>query len=209
MKKNATSIHCGSWSTILLALAMFPGALTTVHASTKTFANVSGTDWNTTSNWGGPLPVAGDEVTINGNVLMTNSPPALASYTLNSGKTHTVDGWNTVLTSTVVTLAGTLTHTNNLATTTNAFGVWIPNARVSIVCSNLTINSAGKIDVNGKGFGGGKLNLSSGYGPGRGAGSVSAGGGEIQRAVAAGTDEVGTQHAHDGRRLDSLPRRWI
>ena len=167
-------------SSAAFALLTWGGALSGVHAA-NTFTVVSGNDWNTADNWSDGIdhhvPLAGEEVIINGNVVMTNSPAALESYTLNSGKFHTFDGWDTVLTTKVAILTGTLTHTNNLATSTNSLGVWTPNARVQIVCSNLTVNSTGSINVNGKGYGGGKLNNTDGYGPGRGVGAGSAGGG--------------------------------
>ncbi len=139
-----------------------------VALATNTFTVVSGNDWNTPANWSaGHVPTDGEDVVINGNVTLTNATAALASYTLNSGKSQMLDGWYTVLSAAVVNVTGTMTHTNNLAT--NAVeGVWVPNARVWIVCSNLTINTNGKIDVNYKGY---QVGLwgKPGYGPGGGA----------------------------------------
>ncbi|NLE41837.1 MAG: hypothetical protein GX615_08410, partial [Lentisphaerae bacterium] len=83
-----------------------------------------------------------------------------------SAKTLTFDGWDTLLTATTVTIAGTVTHAQNTATTTNSLGVWVPNARVNIACSNLTVASTGKIDANYKGFLGGKVKYAAGFGPG-------------------------------------------
>ena len=96
-------------------------------------------DWNTAANWSEGVPVAGQDVVVDGNAMLTNATPALASLTVNSAKTLTFDGWDTLLTATAVTIAGTVTHAQNTATTTNSLGAWVPNARVNIACQTLDI----------------------------------------------------------------------
>ena len=128
----------------------------------NTFTAVSGSDWNTAANWSEGVPVAGQAVVIDGNATLTNATPALASLTVNSAKTLTFDGWDTLLSATTVTIAGTVTHAQNTAATTNSLGAWVPNARVNIACSNLTVATGGKIDANAKGFLGGKTKYAAG-----------------------------------------------
>ncbi len=133
----------------------------------NTFTAVSGNDWNTASNWSaGHVPTDNEDVVVNGNVLLTNATPSLASLTVNSAKTLTFDGWDTLLSATNVTIAGTVTHAQNAAAETNSLGVWVPNARLNIACDTLTVASTGKIDANAKGFLGGKTKYAAGKGPG-------------------------------------------
>lgn len=156
---------------VILLLAHFSGP--SIALAAKTFTNVSGSDWNTSANWGGVVPATGEDVIINGIVMLTNATPALASYTLNAGKTHTCDGWETVLSAAVVNVSGTLTHMSN-SDMVSTDG-WTPNARVRIVCEDLSIPVGGSISVLGKGFQGGVY--TNGYGPGRGMARRDRGGG--------------------------------
>src|ERR1035437_5946085 len=98
--------------------------------------------WTNAATWGGGgTPGNGDDAVINSGVSVTVdvSTASLNSFT-NTG-TLTFVGWNTVLTSTVVTVNGTITHLGQSATTTNGSGQWVPDNRVYIVCSNLTVAS--------------------------------------------------------------------
>lgn len=136
------------------------------------FTAASG-DWNTPGNWSeGIVPTNGESVVIAGNVSLTNSTAALAALTVNTGTTLTFDGWDTVLNATDVDIYGTVTHAANTATTTNSLGQWVPNARVNIVCSNLSVNALGKIDGVGKGYARGTSSSATakinGAGPGGG-----------------------------------------
>ena len=124
-----------SMAMALTAMACFFGGPQSQAANT--FTAVSGSDWNTAANWSEGVPVAGQAVVIDGNATLTNATPALASLTVNSAKTLTFDGWDTLLTATTVTIDGTVTHAQNTATATNSLGVWVPNARVNIACSTL------------------------------------------------------------------------
>ncbi|NLE40980.1 MAG: hypothetical protein GX615_04000, partial [Lentisphaerae bacterium] len=151
----------------LVLIACAPSAILAANTWTGTG------DWNTAANWSEGVPVAGQDVVINGNATLTNATPALASLTVNSAKTLTFDGWDTLLTATTVTIAGTVTHAQN--TDTNSVDGWTPNARVKIACADLTIPVGGSINLLGKGFQGGVF--TNGYGPGRGMAKKDRGGG--------------------------------
>ena len=159
---------------VTMAIMSFRGF---TNAATVTF--ITAGDWNNAANWDtGSVPVAGDDVIVDSDVTLTSATPALASYTLNAGATHTFDGWDSLLSATSVTIQGTMTHAQNTATATNSLGNWVPNARVNIACDVLDISVGGKIDVTGKGFLGGVAAMQKGYGPGGGrGGSYSSGGG--------------------------------
>ena len=121
--------------------------------------------WTNAGSWSlGHVPTNGEDVVVNGMVTSTVSSAALGSYTLNAGKTNTFDGWDLVLTATVVTVNGTITHTPN--TDTNKSDGWQPNSRVYIACSNLTVSPAGMINVDFMGYRGGTSVATNGYGPG-------------------------------------------
>ena len=154
-------------SVLLIAMTLFASFEA---FAANTFTAVSGSDWNTAANWSEGVPVAGQAVVIDGNATLTNATPALSSMTVNADKTLTFDGWDTLLTATTVTIAGTVTHAQNTATTTNSLGAWIPNARVNIACQTLDIPLGGKIDGNAKGYSGAKAltGPGPGYGPGTG-----------------------------------------
>ncbi len=73
---------------------------------------------------------------------------------------------------------GTLTHTNNTATSTNALGQWVPNGRVFVICSNLLVDTAGSIIADALGYAGSPTNtIPNGYGPGGGGETSGKGGG--------------------------------
>ena len=122
--------------------------------------------WTNPATWNVPgVPRAGAPVTVNHAVTLDVATPELSSVTVNVGKTLTFDGWDTVLTADTVTISGTVTHVQN--TDTNGIDGWTPDARVNIVCEDLTIGADGGIDVRGKGFKGG-VYPQHGNGPGGG-----------------------------------------
>ena len=129
------------------------------------------------------VPVAGQDVVINGGASLTNATPALASLTVNSAKTLTFNGWDTILNAEAVTIAGMITHEIN--TDTVATDGWTPNARVNIDCINLTVSTGGKIDASLKGYRGGANPTRRGYGPGGGAGFVGGGYGGMSSGASA------------------------
>ncbi len=114
-----------------------------------------GTDWHDPDNWnpaGVPGTDAEVQVAADADILLTAETAELASFTMTGG-TLTFSNWTTRLLAVEVDLqGGKLTHTAQSAQSTNAFGEWIPDARVWIVCSNLTVDAAAKIDVDERGY---------------------------------------------------------
>ena len=176
--------HPAVWLWLSLLLLLSPPA---VRAASFTFTGTG--DWNDTNRWAAStLPANGDTVTIDGAVTLSNSTAILASYTLNASRTNMFLGTNTILYATNVTIYGTVTHSNNLATTTNAAGVWEASNIVYIVAySNVSVETTGKINADGKGFKGGTS--ANGYGPGGGVqnGQRAGGGGYGGAGASSGT----------------------
>lgn len=115
--------------------------------------NATGTgDWSVAENWTLGVPIAGDDVAIDGaTVLLTNSTPWLNSLTV-GGATLSCSNWDTTIFANDVTILGTLTCVGPF--TNSAM-----SNRVAIVCaSNLLIGASGSIDVTGKGYAGGIQN---------------------------------------------------
>jgi hypothetical protein len=94
---------------------------------------------------------------------------------LNAGKTNIFLTTNAVLCATNVTVNGTMTHSNFVATVPP----WAMEHWVWVACSNFTLASGGKIDAVGMGWPGGATNKDWGKGPGGGgnADQVAAGAG--------------------------------
>ena len=146
---------------LLAAWPVFAG--TTVHTT-------AAGDWNSTATWvGSYIPQDGDTAVVDHNITLTNATASLAACTISAGKTNTFCTTNAVLNAQQVSVYGTLTHTNNSATTTNVLGQWIPNGLVSIVCSNLFVDAAGSINTDTRGYAGAAASsASNGRGPGGG-----------------------------------------
>ena len=122
-------------------------------------------NWTNAANWSDAIPpLPGQRVVIQGTTTLATASVALGPVTIVSNFTLIFSGTNSVLTATDVTISGTVTHVANSTVTTNQFGQWVADARVCIVCTNLTIAASGKIDVIGKGYGGGG-SRTNGFGP--------------------------------------------
>ena len=124
------------------------------------------TDWNTAGNWSDGVPSAGDNVVIPPGVanmpVLAASTPTLASILIRG--TLTTTNWTTCLNATTVTVSSSGTLTSGVAVTNET-----DLSRVWINCTDLTIASGGKIDVNYKGYAGHpKGSDHVGYGPGGG-----------------------------------------
>lgn len=137
-------------------------------AATNYWTGASGSDWFNTNNWSlTNLPAAGDDVVITNagnNMLLTNSTPYLSSLTL-TNKTITFSNWDTTLSASNITI-----WNNGTITVANAFATNQMSNRVEIICSNLSLNVGGVININYLGFAGGtNFGVSAnGYGPGAG-----------------------------------------
>ena len=150
---------------------------TGVSADVTTTANGN---WDDPATWSPHAPpVAGDSVIVAHNVTLTNTTVSLATCTVNASKTVTFGTTNAILRAQDVTVNGTITHSNNTATSTNELGVWVMDNRIYIICSNsLSVASSGAIYADGKGFGGSPLKSGfNGYGPQGGKGYNGSGGG--------------------------------
>ena len=179
---------------VLTAIGLLAGAID-ARAVTRTWKTTSGTgDWSVNTNWSGDtIPQTGEDVVINNagiSVLLTNSAPdsgSLVSLVISNTATLIFSNWNTTLSATdvkiqksaIVTCAGPFTNAPGM---TN---------RVYLACSNLTIDSGGSINVDGKGW------LPK-CGPGQGGGDRGGGGHGGAGAIgysgrtALGTDYLGT-----------------
>jgi hypothetical protein len=137
------------------------------------------TNWFDAANWSGDtLPAAGSRVLVtNGTVWLTNATPVLGSLTITNA-TLLCSNLAAVVSATNVAILnlGTLTHVAQSATATNASGQWVADAQVSLVCTNLLVETGGTIDASSKGYRGGTANPDkTGFGPG--GGSAESGGG--------------------------------
>ena len=179
--KNIAGI---GWFVAIMGMAL-AGTLP-AGAALKTWTGTGTNDWWTGANWNeSTVPQAGDDVLItnkNVGVLLTNATPWLSSLVISNASGGVVSlifsNWNTTLSATNVMIGpnGTLTHPPQSATATNGAGQWVPDNRVWIVCTNLTVATNGSINVDTKGWIGAPM-TGSGRGPGGGAGSAGGGGG--------------------------------
>ena len=132
------------------------------------WVGAAGGDWNNATSWVDEdglrgVPVAGDSVTIPAgkSAMMTNSSPRFASVTV--AGTLVMTNWTTCLNADAVAIPSGGILTCGAATTTKA-----DMSRVWVNCTDLTIASGGKIDVDGKGYLGlpKSAGYENGYGPG-------------------------------------------
>ena len=177
MRLEGTGILTGDsrrFAALLLSLVVLLSP-TVVRAGSPTIFNGTG-DWNDPARWSSGVPSNGVDVIISsGAVTLSNSTAILGSYLLNANCTNMFLGTNTILYATNVTIAGTITHSNNLATTTNASGVWEASNIVYIVAySDVVVQAGGKINVDAKGF---QWNNTGGDTAGNGPGAGHGGGG--------------------------------
>jgi len=144
---------CGGWMAI------------SASAGVKTWQTAGTGDWFTAANWEGNVaPVAGDDVLItntSASVILSNATPALSSLTLS--RTLVFTNWASALNASTVSV-----QSNGLMTLLGAFTNNMMSNNVYIVCSNITIDAGGAINVDGRGFDGGTVNNSPGFGPGGG-----------------------------------------
>ena len=105
-------------------------------------------------------------MTIHHAVTLPCGTHALESATVGPGAVLTFETWNAVLTATHVTNNGTMTHPVQNATAPDPVsGEWVPDNRVWIVCSNLTVGATGVIHGDARGYAG--VLSGAGLGPGR------------------------------------------
>ncbi|MBI3986495.1 MAG: hypothetical protein HY343_06225, partial [Lentisphaerae bacterium] len=120
------------------------------------------------SNWSlAHIPLAGEDVVITAagaNVQLTAATPALASLTLN--RTITFTNWTTSLQATNVTI-----QSGGMMTCGGPYSNGFMSNRVFVICSNMTIDAGGSINVNARGYAAANAGL-DGQGPGGGIGAA-------------------------------------
>ena len=168
--------HSSLWA-VLVALLGAAVPMTGL-ATTRTWDGGAGTtNWSDANNWNPDgVPVDGDAVVIQtaaANVFLASSSAMLDSFTITNTATLTFNGnTNAQLkaTNVYVMLNATVTHSVITPMTTNADGLWYPDSRVWIVCTNLTVGPGGKINTDTKGYKGGYGGSprTNGAGPGGG-----------------------------------------
>ena len=150
-----------------LATALVAMTAVTLRAETRTWVGPSNADWFAAANWlpegaGNNYPQAGDAVIItNGFILLTNETANLASFSITNA-TLNFTNWTTALRATQVNIwsNGNLTH----APVNTNLAPGITN-RVWIVCSGLSLNAGGKVNVDDCGY-------ARNQGPGKGRHSI-------------------------------------
>ncbi len=131
--------------------------------------------WNGNGNWldatkwtpSDSIPGLQDPVTIQSGTCMISDSASVPSVIVSNGATLLFTNWAAVLSAASVTVLSNGVITHALCDTNAAPG---NTNRVYILCSNLTVNAYGGIDVSTKGYPGGGSGQ-SGQGPG-GGGSV-------------------------------------
>ncbi len=155
--------------------------------------SVRGGAWNDPGTWGDSVPGIGANVIVATGHSVTVDVATATMNTFTGDGTVVFTGWNNTLTATEVTLNGTVTHLDqsDIAGTPGVYADWIPDNRVWIVCSNLTVTGA--VNANGKGYRPDTVINRSGRGPGGGpyTGSSSAQGAGHGGAAARGRDGPG------------------
>ncbi len=170
-------MHATKWRSVIgsIGVVCLLAAGSAFAGTTATTAQAG--DWDNPDTWvSAYIPQGGDTAIVTNNITLTNATALLAAYTINAGKTNTFSTTNAILSAGQVTVYGTLTHTNNTATNTVG-GLWIPNGRVFVVCSNLFVDATGRINADVRGYAGRYGSAGSGYGPGGGTYVAGSGGG--------------------------------
>lgn len=128
-------------------------------------------DWTDAASWTNGVPGVGDTaIILKGIVQLSEDTAPLAAFEIRGG-TLLFTNWNTRLIATeMAILGGAVTHahcgTNNILDPTNRIVDY--TNRVYLSGSNIFIATAGKINVDERGYRGGSSSTASGRGPGGG-----------------------------------------
>lgn len=173
--------EAGLW---ILALAWILAPLSMEAAPCTWTGGGADSNWFNSANWNPvAVPATGDSVMIsnaNAVVVLSNSTAFLDTIVISNTATLLFANYDTnttialLATNVLVLNAAKITHNANTATTTNYLGQWVPDARIYVVCTNLTVAAGGQIVADAKGYGWTNKNT-TGRGPGGGA--PNAGGG--------------------------------
>jgi len=110
----------------------------------------SGTgDWTSVSGWS-PVgtPGTNDTVVLQSGTIILSASRNIGTLVVSNGATLLVTNWDTCLT----VANDIVVKSNGVITVPPAFADGQMSNRVYLVCSNLTVESGGKIDVAGKGY---------------------------------------------------------
>ena len=137
---------------VLLTIVSLAVALTSARGAVRSWKASTTGEWFEATNWvEGAVPEEDDDVFItnaNASVLLTNSTPVLASLTVS--QTLIATNWDTTISARDVRIVSGGMITTPVVTNNSSV-----SNRVLIVCSNLTLETGGQINVNSKGYGGG------------------------------------------------------
>ena len=169
MKKRAQTGHkekkTGIGNAIVFSMILVFAVFESASAATKTWNTTTG-DWFVDGNWSGGLPVAGDDIVIanaGAYVSLTNSTPWMSSMVI-SNATMSFSNWDTTL-----SVTNLMIRNGGIQTCVGSFTNNAMSNRVVVVCSNMTIDVGGQINVDYVGYMGGVARL-KGNGPGGGPG---------------------------------------
>lgn len=124
-------------------------SLSFARAETKTWAGGNNGDWATGANWsGGTAPANGDIVNLIGpvTVRLSSATALLSDFTLTNA-TVVVTNWNSHLQATNVTIRG-----GGKMTLSGPYSTNETPSRVSIICTNFTLEQGGVILVDTQGY---------------------------------------------------------
>ncbi len=110
-------------------------------------------NWHDSASWSlERVPIPGEDVIVTNSLYLKEPSVLLKSFTIQGG-TLTFTNWTTRLRAVEVDLqGGALSHVPQSAVSADEFGEWIPDARVWIVCSNLTVAADATINVEHRGY---------------------------------------------------------
>jgi hypothetical protein len=160
---------------LLLAGMMVVMLVSGGFAQTNVWEGSFSTNWAEGTNWSlGVTPGPDADVYIPVVVAartpcLTQATEALASFTLASNQVLNVAGWDSAIIAREMIIAGVVRHASNTVATTNGLGQWVPQHRIWLKGSNITIKAGGRLDGDYRGY---AVNA----GPGR-SGSVYSGAG--------------------------------
>ena len=112
-------------------------------------------NWTSNTNWSPEgMPGSRDYAILQSGTSILSDAVSINSLAVSNGATLLFTNWNTCLYAPDVTIrnGGVIAHGANSATTTNVLGTWVPDARIYIVCTHLTVVTGGVINADARGY---------------------------------------------------------
>ncbi len=126
------------------------------YSGTNVWTGAGATDlWHDPANWSAGVPQTGQDVRIDSapNARLTNATAALASFRITSGRTLTVEGWQSAIDATEMTIEGTITHAAQTVTEPDPqTGEWVPQHRIWLKGDNIEVTTGGRLQANFLGY---------------------------------------------------------